>query len=60
MTVRYVLASHDALEALSKRYPYTGSLLNVDSDLSKRIVDKTFAYAKMNTKPNPSRYFGDL
>ncbi len=60
MTVRYVAASRPALDALVKRYPYTGSLISVDADLSRRIVDKTFAYAKKTTKPNRSRYFGEL
>lgn len=60
MTVRYVAASRKALDTLVKRYPYTGSLISVDKDLSRRIVDKTFAYTKKINKPNPSRYFGEL
>lgn len=60
MTVRYVAASRPALNRLMKKYPYTGSTISVDSDLSRRITDKVFEYAKKTNKPNSSRYFGDL
>lgn len=60
MTVRYVAASRPALDALLKRYPYRGSIISVDSDLSKRIANKVFEYSAKETKPNASRYFGEL
>lgn len=60
MTVRYVAASRPVLNRLIKKHPYTGSMITVDSDLSRRITDKVFEYAKKTNKPNSSRYFGDL
>lgn len=60
MTIRYVAASQPCLDEILKRYPYQGSLISIDSELSGRIVDKVFQYVASNKKPNPSRYFGAL
>lgn len=60
LTVRYVAASRPALDTLLKRYPYRGSLISVDSELSGQIASKVFDFASRENKPNASRFFGDL
>lgn len=60
MTVRYVAASRPCLQKLVERYPYTGSLIAIDSKLSEQIAAKAFNYARMQKKPNLSRYYTNL
>lgn len=59
-TVRYIAADEDSLTQLVKRYPYTGSLLNVDPSLSANIVDKVFSFARQDVKKTGSLYFRDI
>lgn len=60
MTVRYVAADPECLDKLKERFPYTGSLLGIDSKLSKKITERIFDFAAMTKQPNASRYFEDL
>lgn len=60
MTVRYVAASRECLEEIVRRNPYKGSMISIDSDLSRDIATQVFQYAKMVKKPNSSVYFSDL
>lgn len=60
MTVRYIAADEESLKQLVARYPYTGSMLNVDPKLASSIITKVFNLAKSDEKKNSSLYFRDI
>jgi hypothetical protein len=59
-TARYVCASHECLEAMSKRMPYTGSTVAIDGDLAEEIYCKVRAYALLREKPDNGGFFSEL
>jgi hypothetical protein len=58
-TTRYVLASSECLDSLSRSMPYTGGVMSVDSDLAEAIYSRVRQY-HMLTDEKDSNYFQDL
>jgi hypothetical protein len=58
-TTRYVLASSDSLDALYRTMPYTGGVVNIDSELAESIYSKVRKYS-MLTDEKDANYFQDL
>ncbi len=60
MTARYVCASNICLNELSQKHPYTGSLIDIDSDLAQTIYDRVRGYAVLNSRPDDVGYFSKI
>ncbi|MBQ8791499.1 MAG: hypothetical protein IJZ51_09325 [Ruminiclostridium sp.] len=59
-TARYVCASKKCLDEIAKQKVYTGSIINIDSDLAQDIYFKVLGYALMSEKPKNNKYFGEV
>lgn len=58
-TTRYVLASSHSLDSVYASMPYTGGVVNVDSDLSEAIYEKVRGYHMLADEKDDT-YFEDL
>ena len=58
-TTRYVLASSESLDSLYASMPYTGGVVNVDSDLAEAIYTKVRGYYMLADEKDDT-YFEDL
>jgi len=59
-TVRYVCASKACFDKICEKYPYQGSVISIDSKLSKKIYEDVLAYSLVKDKPNNNRFFSKL
>lgn len=59
-TARYVCASPKCLDAMLKKMPYLGGVLEVDGDLSKVIYGRVRDYAMLTVKSDNVNYFKDI
>lgn len=59
MTVRYVCANKQCMEALSDEVVNMGTSLDIPAELTFIIYDKVRRYAMAEVKPSPERFFSD-
>ena len=60
MTARYVCASVKCLREMSKKMPYTGSTMSIDSELAENIYNRVRRYSMLSTKPQNDNYFTEI